>query len=346
MANCATCSAELIGSAKFCAACGAPALRPPIVPGPSTISGGVAAPTSPSSSVNASAAERRGADPNAPVNPFAVTAAPSIPDPFATTASPDSITSARLQRLLPSPSSEAPTPAATSQVSPLAVSNALSQEGAFQQAIGGAIDKARSSVPPPEPHPRTKNPGTQLMPSAPGRLPTSSAPPPPPLPKRPLERTVAMDFGGKLPSPGAPLSTRPSAGTPPASPSVPPTARSTSHPPPPPLAPPLAPSRPPPPSGRHPAAAAIGQPPAPYGHPPPSAYTPRHGWDAPYGAPQPVAGSYAHSFGYAPGARVQVLWSNGQRYPATVSQVSGAQHLVVFPDGQQHWVEAQYLAPA
>jgi hypothetical protein len=50
-------------------------------------------------------------------------------------------------------------------------------------------------------------------------------------------------------------------------------------------------------------------------------------------------------FGYAPGARVNVTWSNGQRYPATVSQVSGTQCLVVFPDGQQHWVEMQYLSP-
>ena len=48
----------------------------------------------------------------------------------------------------------------------------------------------------------------------------------------------------------------------------------------------------------------------------------------------------------APGSRVQVTWSNGQRYPATVSQVSGSQCLVVFPDGQQHWVEMQYLSPS
>jgi hypothetical protein len=41
---------------------------------------------------------------------------------------------------------------------------------------------------------------------------------------------------------------------------------------------------------------------------------------------------------------VQVTWSNGQRYPATVTQVSGSQHFVVFPDGQRHWVDAQYLS--
>jgi hypothetical protein len=69
------------------------------------------------------------------------------------------------------------------------------------------------------------------------------------------------------------------------------------------------------------------------------------GWNAPGAPPAPPAG-YGYPFGYAPGARVQVTWSNGQRYPATVSQVSGAQCLVVFPDGQQHWVEMQYLSPA
>jgi hypothetical protein len=63
-------------------------------------------------------------------------------------------------------------------------------------------------------------------------------------------------------------------------------------------------------------------------------------------APPPAIHGGGYGFGYAPGARVNVTWSNGQRYPATVSQVSGAQCLVVFPDGQQHWVEMQYLSPA
>ena len=47
-----------------------------------------------------------------------------------------------------------------------------------------------------------------------------------------------------------------------------------------------------------------------------------------------------------PGSRVTVTWSNGQRYPGTVQQVSGSQCLVVFPDGQHHWVDMQYLAPS
>lgn len=62
--------------------------------------------------------------------------------------------------------------------------------------------------------------------------------------------------------------------------------------------------------------------------------------------PQPPPFGYSAPFGYAPGSRVTVTWSNGQRYPGTVQQVSGSQCLVVFPDGQQHWVEMQYVAPA
>jgi hypothetical protein len=42
---------------------------------------------------------------------------------------------------------------------------------------------------------------------------------------------------------------------------------------------------------------------------------------------------------------VHVTWSNGQRYPATIQQVAAGQCLVVFPDGQQHWVALQYVAP-
>jgi hypothetical protein len=69
-------------------------------------------------------------------------------------------------------------------------------------------------------------------------------------------------------------------------------------------------------------------------------------WGTPVNAsPPPGAAAHGYGFGYAPGARVNVTWSNGQRYPATVSQVSGSQVLVIFPDGQQHWVEMQYLTP-
>jgi hypothetical protein len=43
---------------------------------------------------------------------------------------------------------------------------------------------------------------------------------------------------------------------------------------------------------------------------------------------------------------VGVTWSNGQRYFGTVHQIAGTQCLVVFPDGQQHWVQLQYVTPA
>jgi hypothetical protein len=59
----------------------------------------------------------------------------------------------------------------------------------------------------------------------------------------------------------------------------------------------------------------------------------------------PPAPGYGYGFGYAPGSRVTVTWSNGQRYPGTVTQMNGGQCLVVFPDGQHHWVDMQYLAP-
>lgn len=79
--------------------------------------------------------------------------------------------------------------------------------------------------------------------------------------------------------------------------------------------------------------AAPGQPPAaPYGQ------------AVPYAAPPPPQHA-GYGFAYNPGARVTVTWSNGQRYPGTVQQVSGTQCLVVFPDGQHHWVEMQYVAP-
>jgi hypothetical protein len=87
------------------------------------------------------------------------------------------------------------------------------------------------------------------------------------------------------------------------------------------------------------------------GAPGPS-YPPQHAAPAaPYmpaspAAPMPPGAALGYGFGYAPGSRVTVTWSNGQRYPGTIQQVSGSQCLVVFPDGQQHWVEMQYLAPA
>jgi hypothetical protein len=41
---------------------------------------------------------------------------------------------------------------------------------------------------------------------------------------------------------------------------------------------------------------------------------------------------------------VLVQWADGNRYPGTVAQAAGHQVLVVFPDGQQRWVDAQYVS--
>jgi len=89
------------------------------------------------------------------------------------------------------------------------------------------------------------------------------------------------------------------------------------------------------PSQQHASQQHAPQPLAPYQQPPAAAYPP----------PQWGAAPPSYGFQYAPGSRVQVTWSNGQRYPATVSQINGLQCLVVFPDGQQHWVQLQYLTP-
>jgi hypothetical protein len=80
-----------------------------------------------------------------------------------------------------------------------------------------------------------------------------------------------------------------------------------------------------------------------------------YGGQTPYGMPQqqqPQQGAVpypgAPPYGpppaaFGPGARVYVQWADGNKYPATVTQSSGNQCLVMFPDGQQRWVEMQYL---
>lgn len=108
------------------------------------------------------------------------------------------------------------------------------------------------------------------------------------------------------------------------------------------------------------------QPPQPapetYGNPYGAAAYPPQGQQAPaqaaWGAPAPAQAAWGaaaapaqpgwgapapQAYGFAPGTQVQVTWSNGQRYPGTVQQTSGTQVLVLFPDGQQHWVEMHYV---
>ncbi|MGO8997938.1 MAG: zinc-ribbon domain-containing protein [Polyangiaceae bacterium] len=96
----------------------------------------------------------------------------------------------------------------------------------------------------------------------------------------------------------------------------------------------------------------------PYGAPAPSypqnaaAYQPAYPQPQGYAPAAPGYAPYAPQAGapYAPafvaGARVLVQWADGNRYPGIVQQVAPAQCLIVFPDGQQRWVEYQYLTLA
>lgn len=47
-----------------------------------------------------------------------------------------------------------------------------------------------------------------------------------------------------------------------------------------------------------------------------------------------------------PGRQVLVQWSDGNKYPATLTQNNGVQSQVTFPDGRQVWVESRYLTPS
>ena len=49
--------------------------------------------------------------------------------------------------------------------------------------------------------------------------------------------------------------------------------------------------------------------------------------------------------GVGPGMAVLVQWTDGNRYPATVSQVGGGQVQVAFGDGRQMWVPAHAVTP-
>jgi hypothetical protein len=64
---------------------------------------------------------------------------------------------------------------------------------------------------------------------------------------------------------------------------------------------------------------------------------------SPIPMPQPIRPSVPS---LVPGLAVSVTWANGQRYRGTIVQLMGGRVLVVFPDGQQHWVEVGYISPA
>lgn len=46
------------------------------------------------------------------------------------------------------------------------------------------------------------------------------------------------------------------------------------------------------------------------------------------------------------GRAVLVQWSDGNRYPGTISQVSPSHAHVIFPNGQAQWIETRYLTPS
>jgi hypothetical protein len=49
---------------------------------------------------------------------------------------------------------------------------------------------------------------------------------------------------------------------------------------------------------------------------------------------------------FAPGVRVLVAWTDGQRYAGTLAAVEPNQMLVVFPNGAQHWVPRAQITSA
>ncbi len=337
MSHCAKCGAELIGSRKFCAACGTPAVDPRAAP--------------PAGQAPAGGAAYGDVPPQSQVNPFAQTALPGTHrDKIDSMYGPPPVASAG--------------PAISSQVSPLAASNALESRGAFSSAgaqVAAAQEALRRTpgpaLPPSGPAAPTLPagtggmPGTQLMPSV--KNPPSVPPPAaiaataPANSKKGGGTQVMTQADAKLmaaraahPSSGigSPLSS-PAASTGEAFARLPSASNQPAVPNP--IAAPAAPAAPVPPPA-----------PAPYPYSPSAvgAYVPPAQpvvAPAPVAPAAPVGGSpfYPGYPSYAPGARVQVTWANGQRYPGTIHQLAGHQALVVFPDGQQHWVDLGYVSP-
>ena len=48
--------------------------------------------------------------------------------------------------------------------------------------------------------------------------------------------------------------------------------------------------------------------------------------------------------GFAVGTPVLVLWSDGQRYPGTITQIASGQYQCAFPDGRQIWVPSHAIS--
>ncbi len=79
------------------------------------------------------------------------------------------------------------------------------------------------------------------------------------------------------------------------------------------------------------------------------AYVPPAQPPAPMYPAQPPAPMYAAPAAPAApaiGSKVMVEWADGNRYPATVQQCAPGQCLVLFPDGQQRWVDMRRVTSA
>jgi len=63
------------------------------------------------------------------------------------------------------------------------------------------------------------------------------------------------------------------------------------------------------------------------------------------GAPPPPPPP-APSAALTMGSGCMVQWSDGNQYPGTVKQLSGAHALVAFPNGREEWIEQKLVSPA
>lgn len=314
--HCAKCSAELIGSRKFCTACGAPTVDPRAT-GTSAASAATAVPSSARPAPKLESSGAYGAPPAPPsqVNPFAQTAVPTNSFRASDYGPPPAPLPAAGQPP-PSISSRSPSASPGSSVSPLAMSNVMSQADVLPDA--GAASRNLADAPD-----AGRIPGTQVMPSVPNPSIGSTES------KKPQERTQVMSAVALPRSNAAPSSAQPqSYGAPtPQAPAPQGYAAQPAY------GAPIAAAA----HAAQPAANPQGYAQAAYGHAP---YAPHA-----QAAPQGYAAPNAYGAAFPPGSRVLVTWSDGRRYPGVVHQLSGTAHLVVFPDGQQHWVELPYLSP-
>src|SRR5262245_3473592 len=127
MARCAKCSAELIGTRKFCSACGAPTASTGEAPQPSA---------KPAEPAEGRMVQVQPSGPLSQVNPFAATASPVSRNQVQPVVLPPSISGLPAEGR---PSQAAPI------ISPLASSAAVNERGAADAAIAAAQSRPSSS---------------------------------------------------------------------------------------------------------------------------------------------------------------------------------------------------------